>query len=660
MPELESHLIEYLDGDKARTALVLQAGPKKLQTVDANGKRGNINLTQVICGHETTATLDSAERAIQETEECIGARIAEIDTELLWETALDTGSTKFESLAEAYFSSRRSDGVAAIFRAMLETPLLFKRKGVLFKTRTREQVEEQRTAKTRARENTAAREALEKQLKSFSSARKPEDFSADDEAALSLVENYLLEMHDNDAGKALEKLHKENAREAALKIIDAAGRLPEGSDPVLVVAGIRTEFSEEELAAVASITPFAGDAERIDLRELHAFSIDDIDTSEVDDSITIERTQSGFHVGIHIADLATFIKPLEKADLLGHQRTISAYMPTGTVTMLPPSLSCDLASLNKGCNRPAVSLMVDFNRDWEIREYTFARTIVRVSSRLTYEEAETLINSGSEQEPARSVRLLLRMAEKLFQKRLEAGAFTIDKPEYKIRVQNSSITIKKLNNRLASQKIVQESMILYNSLAGSFAMEKQVAVIFRTQSKPKDSAFPVGQTIAFRPGKMGEIFKQLSPAQLSLEPGAHSGLGTEHYIQASSPLRRYADLVMQRQLAAATAGVQPPYERDDLWRILAAAEAAEKDIRAVERKAVKYWCLEYLRQQGTEAAYDAVVTRNNGGNCVVELCDYPAVGVIRAALSKNPGDPLRVRPQEILPARERLVLRTAY
>ena len=199
-------------------------------------------------------------------------------------------------------------------------------------------------------------------------------------------------------------------------------------------------------------------------------------------------------------------------------------------------------------------------------------------------------------------------------------------------------------------------MIIYNSLAGSFALEKEVAVIFRTQSKPKDKSFPAGQEIPFRPGKMGEIFKQLSPAQLSLKPGLHFGLGTEHYIQASSPLRRYADLVMQRQLAATAAEMDPPYERDDLWRILAAAEAAEKDIRMVERKAVKYWCLEYLRQQGTDTIYDGVVTRNNGGNCVVELRDLPAIGVIRAALRKDPGDPVKVTIAEVVPSRERLVL----
>ena len=285
--------------------------------------------------------------------------------------------------------------------------------------------------------------------------------------------------------------------------------------------------------------------------------------------------------------------------------------------------------------------------------------MIRVTSRLTYEEADALLDSGREEEPAGAVALLAKMAEKLFAGRLEKGAFTIDRPEYKLQVTDGTINIKKLNNRLVSQKIVQECMIVYNSLAGSYALEKEAAVIFRIQNKPKDKSFPAGQEIPFRPGRMGEIFKQLSPAQLSLEPGLHFGLGTEHYIQASSPLRRYADLVMQRQLAATAAGEEPPYERDDLWRILAAAEAAEKDIRAVERKAVKYWCLELLRQEDPDTVFDGVITRNNGGNCVVELSDFPAIGVIREPLRREPGDPVKVRTKEVVPARELLVLKPA-
>ena len=444
MAELESHLIEYLDGDKPKTALVLQAGPKKLQTIDGNGKRGNINTTQLVCSHDTTANLDSAGTTIRETEDKINNLISEIDIELLWETALDTGSVKFEILAENYFSSRSSHEVSAIFRAMLNEPIFFKRKGINFQTRTREQVEEQRTAQIRAEENKAAKAALEKQLKRFFKARKPDDFKPEDEEGLIQVCNFLLEMHENEAGKILKKLHKENAREAAFKIADAANRLPEGSDPVLLVAGIRTGFSEEQLNAVAGIPPFQSDQSRKDLSHIHAFSIDDIDTEEIDDALTVEISETGYQVGIHIADLASFIKPLDEADLLGRSRTISAYMPTGTVTMLPPSLSCDLASLNKDCDRPAVSLLINFTHDWEIQDFNFARTMIRVTSRLTYEEADALLESTADKEPAKAISLLVEMADKLFKDRLAKGAFTIDKPEYKIRVSDNTINIKKI------------------------------------------------------------------------------------------------------------------------------------------------------------------------------------------------------------------------
>ena len=660
MAEHDGHLIEFLDGERAKTALVLQQGPKKLQIIDENGRRSSINSGQIICGHSAAANLDSAARTIRETAALIQTKKAEIDQELLWETALDGGSTNPETLSSIYFSTTESTDMAAVFHILLDDTLHYKRKGLLFQIRSKTQVEEQQNAQLKAEENKMSRLNLEKQLKRVSKIRSRNDFLPEDEETLEMLERYLIDVHDNEAGKAMQRLHDEEARSAAFKILETAGRIPEERDPILLVAGLREGFSpDEEGAAAALIPPDFLRQGREDMTALIACSIDDSETKEVDDALTLEPLGKGWRVGIHIADLAAFITPLSDLDILGRKRTISAYMPSGTITMLPPRISCDLASLTEGEVRPAVSLFADFDADYTMTANRFARTLIRVKKRLTYEEADLLMEENPEEPVGHSVRTLYSIAGTLFQKRLESNAFMIDRPEYKIRLEEREITIKKLNNRLKSQTIVQESMILYNSLAGSFAIEQDIPVIFRTQSKPKDKSFPSGRVIEFQPGKMQEIFKQLSPAQLSLEPGPHFGLGVSHYIQASSPLRRYADLVMQRQIAAAAAGDPPPYERDDLWRILAAAEAAEKDIRAVERRAIKYWCLEYIRRQGPEQVYNSTVSRNNGGNCVVELADLPAVGVIRSALQVQQGNPLQVRLFEVAPARDLLVLQPA-
>lgn len=652
MSGYEGHLIDFLDGEKVKTVLVLQEGPKKLQVTDEHGRRSTINTSQVIVLHPATATLDSAAGAIRGTAARIHERHAEIDPELLWETALDSGAAPV-TLADAYFAATDSTEQAAVFRALLDDTVRFKRKGLEFTVRTRAQVEEQQAAQEKAEANRTSRANLEQQLKRFAKHRAAADFSPEDAEALQLLEKYLFETHDNEAGKAMTRLHGEEARSAAFRILETAGRIPEGSDPILLVAGLREGFTPEEAALAAALIPFAGGPDREDLTALPACSIDDAETREVDDALTLEETATGWRVGIHIADLAAFVPALSELDILGRRRTISAYMPGGTITMLPPRLSCDLASLTAGELRPAVSLLADFDREHTLTGSRFARTLIRVRRRLDYKEADTLLDTEGEFSPL--LRTLHTLTDKLFRTRLAGGAFSIDRPEYKVRLKEGGISITKLDNRLRSQTIVQETMVLYNSLAGSFAMAQGIPVIFRTQARPADKNFPSGQVIAFQPGRMQELFKSLAPAQLSLEPGAHFGLGVEHYIQASSPLRRYADLVMQRQIAAAAAGAAPPYERDDLYRILAAAEAAEKDIRAVERKAIKYWTLEYLRRR-PEETHAAVVSRNNGGNCVVELADLPATGVVRSPLKQQPGDALTVRVREAAPARELLVL----
>src|SRR5262249_34307510 len=156
------------------------------------------------------------------------------------------------------------------------------------------------------------------------------------------------------------------------------------------------------------------------------------------------------------------------------------------------------------------------------------------------------------------------LALHLQEARTARGAITMRRPELKVRVEQGRIRIKKLDPNSASRVLVSEMMILANGLSADFASVNSLPVIFRTQ-EPREPLgtenTPVIEALAFE--RLRRTFKR---SRLSLTPGLHSGLGLTAYTQASSPIRRYADLITQRQFTALMAGKAIQYSREELLR----------------------------------------------------------------------------------------------
>src|SRR5207237_8896459 len=145
-------------------------------------------------------------------------------------------------------------------------------------------------------------------------------------------------------------------------------------------------------------------------------------------------------------------------------------------------------------------------------------------------------------------------------------------------------------------------------------------------------------------------------SRLSPTPGLHSGLVLSAYTQASSPIRRYADLVTQRQFTAMLSGVPVPYGREELLQILASAEAAEQEIRAIEDRSTNYWLLEYLARYKKDEALAAVVLDQKG---MIELQDYYLRSKVSAAKNVEPGETINVRIETIDSTKGEARFRTA-
>jgi exoribonuclease-2 len=231
--------------------------------------------------------------------------------------------------------------------------------------------------------------------------------------------------------------------------------------------------------------------------------------------------------------------------------------------------------------------------------------------------------------------LLQEGAGRLRDRRREAGAIMVHRKEPKIRVTNSEIDVRIIDNASPSRQLVAEFMVLSNYCAARFAADHAIPLIYRSQP----SAFAdAGQP----------------RARLSLYPEYHTGVGLDCYAQLSSPIRRYMDLTLQRQLLSAISTPRSTvYEPNELLMLLAAAENAETEGRELERRAKRYWLLRYFQQHVGSRPLEATVQR---GGISAELDVYGIRGTLRGAPNLATHTRIRVRLARVNPLRGFLAL----
>ena len=637
---LEGKIIEFLDADDLRVGYVRKQEGDRLHVIDPRGRNLSVSGDRVVIVHRPAVEGEFPAIARQISEK-VAARKSEVDVELLWQS-IGGSRREMESteLAELFFAEASPEAASAVFRALSEDTLFFKRKGLQFLAKTEEQVSVELTRRHRQRERGELRErALSIITQLLKNKHAP--ISPEAEPLIDRIQNWLRHRTGDDIGGLLEELvGPGKARDAAYDILLRAGRVDKSLDRFLVIAGVDAKFSAQLTEAAEQLEPFTKSQTRTDYQNLPAFTIDDEDTREVDDALTVEKAGSEIVVGIHIADVSAFVQKGDLLDAEAARRSSTIYLPTVTVRMFPDRLSTDLMSLDAGVPRPAFTVEVRFDNEGNRLGYRITLSMVNVGRRLSYDEADEALEAGDA-----SLETLHRIAKRLHDARAERGAITFRRPELKIRVLGDDIDIKKINPKSPSRFLVSEMMILANGLSADFASVNALPVIFRTQEPREALAVentPPVEALAF--DKLRKTFKR---SRLSLTPGLHSGLGLGAYTQASSPIRRYADLVTQRQFTALLSGAPVPHAREELLQILATAEAAEQEIRAIEDRSTNYWLLEYLSRYKRDQMLAAVVLDAKGN---VELEDYYVRAKVGATKAK-PGETVSVQIEAIDPSK---------
>ena len=597
--------------------------------------------------------------------ERVAAMTPRVEVPVLWDLlADDPQPASLGSLAALALGEDTGEARAGVALALLGDGIHFVRRGEDWEPRSRESVaaltHERERAARRLRERTEALDALaavgrgapwrpSDNEEELALLRALEEVALGDsrapEAARALAQSAL-----TAAGQRFERLD-----EGAVRLLVRLGRFAPDENLEVRRYGLRTTFPEEVLAAAAAAAARGFDREgRLDLTGEAVITIDAAHTREVDDGLSFTFLPGGgARLGIHIADPGAFVRPGDAVDAEALARSTTHYLPDQKLTMLPPSLGEAAASLLPGEDRPALSFFLEVDPEGALVGGGPVRSIVRAAARLGYDEADAVLASG-EGPWAALLRAWAEAAARLEARRAAAGAVRLLAPEVDLRVRDGAVVLERLPAESPSRRLVAEAMVQAGAAAARFCQERDLPAIYRRQAPPV-APIPEGSRPITDPVRIRQVRRLLRRAEVGIQPGPHAGLGLPAYAQATSPLRRYQDLALNRQIASVLAGGPPAHAAPELQRIAASTERAELEGRRAERASDHYWLLRYLEGKVGEEVEGTVV----------ELDPVPIVLLHETLLEERvaavAGLPLgarvRLRVERVNPRAGRLLLR---
>ena len=591
----QGKIVEYIDQGRFVCTVCLQDKGNRLHLLTPSNREVNLSQKRIMLISEATIDIsrsreDLLERLKQMEEKRIRLK-EEIEVKDLWELVQDEDeSFDHKYLAHLVFGETvTEDHFSALMRALFENHLYFKMKNGQFLPYSKEKVEQI----IRQREEEAAKAEKLRQgsdwLKEIQEGSKPNDPPCKADVVHLLIQ---LVLYGNDASDF--KYGKELLLNAGISDIRQArvllvklGEWEEDENLDLLRSGVETTFTQTQLEASARLTAKGADwAGREDLRDLPCLTIDGPSTQDFDDAISFKMVGDELHVGVHIADVAGAISADSILDLTAAERASSQYLPRRHIPMLPADLSTDVLSLRQGRDSNAISLLARFDKTGALLDYRFAPTVIHITQQLIYED----VNETLEGDPL--LKEMHRFSQRLGHKRMHIGALNLSHADLEVRF-NGEFSLELVQQDTPSRIIIAEFMILYNWLAAEFCMENQIPILFRTQADPSER-LPLDEK-----GYLYYVFQQrrkLSPLHIRTKPGPHSGLGVEMYIQATSPIRRYHDLVNQRQIHNYLLQKELIYDEKRLGEIRISTAPIIKSQAIIKRNRLRYWILKYLWQ----------------------------------------------------------------
>ncbi len=589
----QGDIVEIKEKNRISSGVVLSSGEKQILVFCFDKREFKISPDKILFSNPGLSLdkgkdlLSTELKKIQEKRETLKQKI---QLKILWETVEgEENPRSAENLAELYFGSEVGfDEKAAVIRLLHEDRGYFRARGNGFSpvdSKTVKMMEESRNQQELHKQR-------EERFISWLSEGAKGEIPEGSSGFLEILKDFFI--FENQSGKfkqaqSLLKKGKLADLDAAFNILVKCGIFHQRENLFLKRYRVPQKFPEKvESEAQERVTEPLPIGDYLDLSGLNLFSIDEETTTDIDDALSFEKLQTGCRVGVHIADAALLIKKDSLMDKEAYARSTSIYLPDEKISMLPDSIT-EKASLVKGEDRPALSVLATFDQignlvSWEIKE-----TLVKVKRKLSYQEADRLID---EEEALSS---LYHLACSFKNKRVQDGALVLQFPKVDISANRATgeISIKPMSFKSKSQVLVSEWMVLANYLAGLYCYENKIPTLYRIQDPPSQ-IFPT------KDGDWVNLYRQrkvIRRGEISTHPSPHFGLGLKVYSQMSSPIRRYSDLVVHRQLKAFLRGNPLSYQTEDLEMIRAYSERWIEISDLVERESKRYWLLNYLERK---------------------------------------------------------------
>lgn len=596
----------YEEAGTFKVGAVLLDNNSSLQVEAIHGKRSKIKANSVLFQFETPSLSEFMHNAQKLADE--------LDANFLWECS--TQDTEFSNinLATEYFGHTPTALESAATLLLLQSaPMYFYKKGPgRYKAAPPDALKAALASQEKKRQQAEQQAHYAEQLKRF---MLPKEF-------YSIINDLLYKPDKNSIEwKALEAVSLET-KLTAVELLNKCGAIPSTHDYhfnqfIFEHFPDGTDFKDLDLLNV--INQF----DHLPISDVAAFSIDDATTTEIDDAFSITQLPFGsFRIGIHIAAPALGIAPESSLDRLAATRLSTVYLPGNKITMLPDDIIHHF-TLCENRLSPVVSLYLNVSDDFSIVscESKLERIKIAANLRSNLLETrfnETALNKGEILHPFSSELILLwKFACKMEASRGKANDNN-DKIDYSFEIQNDRVTINERRRGSPIDKVVSELMIYINTEWGKQLSDAGITGIFRSQNNGK--------------------------VRMSTSPAPHQGLGVSQYAWSSSPMRRYVDLINQRQIISLLRGETPFYNKEsaNLSVTINDFETSYGIYNEFQRTMERYWCLRWLLQENMETINAQVIKEN-----LVKFDHLPLITRIASLPEIVPGSYVKLKLSKI-------------
>jgi ribonuclease R len=425
---------------------------------------------------------------------------------------------------------------------------------------------------------------------------------------------------------------------------------------------------------------------REDCRQQFIVTIDPDDAKDFDDAILVERLGRGWRMAVHIADVSHYVRPGQPLDREARKRGNSTYLADRVIPMLPEHLSNGICSLKPGVDRLTFAAFIDFDEHGKIRKTRFAKSVIKSAARLTYRQAFAILQDqpvpptpnyerggkvhlDSKPVPLtvtpqlrEHVKLAWELASLLRKNRFAAGSLDLDFPEVKVWLDNQghAARLERVENDISHQ-LIEECMLAANEVVAKALKDRNVPAIYRIHEDPDTDRLndfrELAASYGFRAGDLTQrrelqrllaatigkpeeyaikinLLKSLKRARYATDPVGHFGLAKENYTHFTSPIRRYADLLVHRVLA----GERISGGLRELAEDAAYISTTERTSADAERDSTQLKKMEFFQAQLTARRPDefrAIVVDVRSYGLVIELPDCLITGLIHVSSLPN-------------------------